>query len=63
MISFKFVKPNKKLFDRVGDYVLIMKENYIIKDSLAGRKVERNKGNHGGLSSQEMFVPLIVIDK
>jgi predicted AlkP superfamily pyrophosphatase or phosphodiesterase len=26
--------PNKKLFDRVGDYVLIMKENYILRDKL-----------------------------
>jgi hypothetical protein len=25
---------NKKLFDRVGDYVLIMKDNYVLRDTL-----------------------------
>jgi predicted AlkP superfamily pyrophosphatase or phosphodiesterase len=58
---FGLFKPGKRLFDRVGDYVLIAKDNYIIKDSLAGRKVERNLGNHGGVSKEEMFVPLIFI--
>ena len=58
---FGLFKPNKKLFDRVGDYVLIMKENYVIMDSLLGEKREFHIGNHGGVSKQEMYVPLIII--
>ena len=54
-------KPNPKLKDRIGDYVLIMKEGHIIKDSLMGRKESYHIGNHGGVSKEEMFVPLIVV--
>ncbi len=57
-------KPNKKLIDRVGDYVLVMKENYILKDKLANYKKPNKfyKGTHGGVSDDEMFVPLILVD-
>ncbi len=57
-------KPNKKLFDRVGDYVLIMKKNYILRDKLANYKApkEFHKGKHGGISKDEIIVPLILID-
>jgi predicted AlkP superfamily pyrophosphatase or phosphodiesterase len=56
-------KPNKKLFDRVGDYVLIMKKNYILRERLANyQKPEKfHKGKHGGVSENEMFVPLIFV--
>ncbi len=56
--------PNKKLFDRVGDYVLIMKENYILRDKLANYEKPKkfDKGQHGGISDDEMIVPLIFID-
>jgi len=58
---FGLFNPNKKLFNRVGDYVLIMKENYVIMDSLLGEKRGFHIGNHGGVSKQEMHVPLIII--
>lgn len=58
---FGLFEPSKKLFDRIGDYVLIMKENYIIKDKLLKEKTDVFIGNHGGVSGEEMFVPLIVI--
>jgi len=51
---------NPKLFDRIGDYVLLMKENYSIKDRVLGEQSYRQIGVHGGLSSQELLVPLIV---
>ncbi len=56
--------PNKKLFDRVGDYVLIMKENYILRDKLTdyGHQKKSEKASHGAFSDDEMHVPLIVID-
>ena len=31
-------KENPKLFDRVGDYTLILKENYLIKDNILNQK-------------------------
>lgn len=57
-------KPNKKLIDRVGDYVLIMKKNYFLRDKLANyEKPKRfHKGKHGGVSDDEMLIPLVLID-
>ncbi len=54
-------KEHPKFRERVGDYVLIAKENYIIKDVLEGRKKDFDIGNHGGISKQEMEIPLIKI--
>lgn len=54
-------KPNRKLLDRIGDYTLISKDNYIIKDLVLREKKKGNLGHHSGMSSREMFVPLIVI--
>lgn len=59
---FGLFSPSRKLYDRVGDYTLIMKENYVIKDFLAGEKEKFLIGNHGGVSSKEMFVPLITLE-
>jgi hypothetical protein len=55
-------RPEPRLFDRIGDYVLIMKENYIIKDFVLGETEKFHIGNHGGVSKEEMLVPLIVIE-
>ncbi len=52
-------KPRKELLQRIGDYTIIMKSNYIIKDILEGEEKEFNIGNHSGLSEDEMYVPLI----
>ncbi|MBN1275515.1 alkaline phosphatase family protein [Candidatus Woesearchaeota archaeon] len=59
-------KPNGKLLERVGDYVLVMKENYVLRDRLANDKERKaspvDKGVHGGVSDEELFVPLIIVD-
>ena len=52
--------PHPRLHERVGDYTLIMKDNYVIKDWLFGEKHYAQIGVHGGLSEQELYVPLIV---
>ena len=64
---FGLYGQHEKLLDRIGDYVLIMKDNYVFYNNLSykkgGKEIERNIGDHGGLSKEEMLVPLIVIKK
>jgi len=58
---FGLFKPDKKLSDRIGDYTLILKDNYVLKDKIFGEKRPVHIGNHGGVSKEEMDVPLIII--
>ncbi len=51
--------PHPELGARVGDYTLLMKENYVIRQRLPFEKPFRQIGVHGGLSRTEMRVPLI----
>jgi len=60
---FGLFKPNQKLFDRIGDYVLVMKENYVMRDKILGQKKKFHIGHHAGISKDEMLVPLVVIKK
>ena len=54
-------EPNSQLFNRIGDYILIMKENYVFRDELISETRHELIGNHGALSDDELFVPLIII--
>lgn len=49
-----------RLAERLGHYTLIMKDNYAIKDWLAGERRHVHLGVHGGLTEAEMYVPLMV---
>jgi len=49
-----------QLAHRVGDYTLLLKENYMIKDHLPGEHDFEIIGMHGGMSADELHVPLIV---
>jgi hypothetical protein len=53
-----------KLEERIGDYVLLVKENYVIKDFLLNDEHAGDFFNayHGGLSEDEIYVPLFFID-
>jgi hypothetical protein len=51
--------PHPRLHERIGDYTLIMKDNYVIKDWLLAEHRYSQVGVHGGLSDQELYVPLI----
>jgi hypothetical protein len=57
---FGLGEPHPGLRDRVGDYTLIMKGNYVIKDWLFAERRYPLIGVHGGLSEQELYVPLIL---
>lgn len=53
-------EPHPRLLSRIGDYTLVMRDNWTIKDWLPGEKRYRQIGVHGGISAAEMRVPLIV---
>jgi predicted AlkP superfamily pyrophosphatase or phosphodiesterase len=59
---FGLKTENPKLRDRIGDYILIMKENYVLHDWVLGEKPFKFIGYHGNLSPEEMYVPLIMVD-
>jgi hypothetical protein len=52
--------PHPKLHERIGDYTLIMKGHYTIAQNLMDAPASTDIGNHGGVSENEMKVPLIV---
>jgi hypothetical protein len=52
--------PHPRLKERVGDYTLVMKDNWTIKDWLPGEQRHRHIGVHAGLTEDEMIVPLVV---
>jgi hypothetical protein len=50
--------PN--IASRTGDFVLMMREPYTVKDWLPGEPRHLHIGNHGGMSVDEMYIPLVV---
>jgi hypothetical protein len=52
-----------RLAQRIGDYVLVMKEDWTIKDWLPGERRHEQIGVHGGISEREMRVPLILAQR
>ena len=53
--------PHPRLHERIGHYALIMNGNFALTDQVAGEKKHVQIGMHGGVSPEEMFVPLIVL--
>ena len=51
--------PNPNLYGRVGDFTLVMKQRCGIKDWVQGETRHHHIGAHGGVSEDEMFVPLV----
>lgn len=51
-----------QLEERIGDYILLMKENYVLRDRLANERPFHQIGVHGGVSAAEMEVPLVVYE-
>lgn len=61
MQLFGVGEMNQKLIDRVGDYIIFMHENYVLLDPIYNEKPSNFVGFHGGLSDDELYVPLISI--
>lgn len=57
---FGFGEPEPRLRERIGDFVLIAKGRTVIKDTVFGEEVWADTGVHGGLSEEELRVPLMV---
>lgn len=53
--------PHSALMHRIGDYTLVMRSVYTIKDRLPAEKPFHPVGVHGGMSADEMYVPLVVL--
>jgi predicted AlkP superfamily pyrophosphatase or phosphodiesterase len=60
---FGIGKPDRRFLERVGDYIIVANPGFCIRDRLLKQKHKRFVGFHGGLSRDEMLVPLIVIKK
>jgi hypothetical protein len=57
---FGLGEPHPRLAERIGDRVLVMKDGYLLKDWLPQERRHEMVGMHGGLSDDELWVPLIV---
>jgi hypothetical protein len=54
---------NQRFRDRIGDFILVMKDNYILKDKVLGGSEVDFLGYHGGMSPAEMRIPLIILEE
>ncbi|TFG32891.1 hypothetical protein EU527_09160 [Candidatus Thorarchaeota archaeon] len=59
---FGLYNAHPRLYDRVGDYTLIFNEGNAIVNCFPGFEPLVMAGHHGGISTNEMLVPLCVFD-
>ncbi|ODB85020.1 hypothetical protein A3194_14810 [Candidatus Thiodiazotropha endoloripes] len=59
---FGIGEPHPQLKRRIGDRVLLMREDYTFNDWLLQEHRYQLVGVHGGLSEDELLVPLIVVE-
>lgn len=52
-------EADPRLAARIGDYTLVMRENWTLLDWVEGEKRYRQLGVHAGVSAEEMRVPLV----
>jgi len=53
---------NPRLAERIGEFTLVMKDDYTVKDWILGEQRDLTLGVHGGVSAAEMYVPLILAE-
>ncbi|MCU0607465.1 MAG: alkaline phosphatase family protein [Candidatus Edwardsbacteria bacterium] len=54
-------KADPRFAGRIGDFILVMKPGWCIKDFLPNEQRFFLKANHGGVTADEMYVPLVVV--
>ncbi len=54
--------PSSRLAERIGDFTVLAKQQAIIKDRLLQERPFRQRGVHGGLSAEELYVPLVLVE-
>lgn len=54
-------REHPALAQRVGDYVLIARDGYAFNTTPPGMPSKFKRGNHGGMSAEEMRVPLFTV--
>ncbi len=59
---FGLGEANPQLKRRIGDRVLLMREDYTLNDWLPQEQPYQLTGVHGGLSEDELLVPLVVVE-
>ncbi|HET9701877.1 MAG TPA: alkaline phosphatase family protein [Burkholderiales bacterium] len=52
--------PHPRLAERIGHYALVMHDGWAVKDWVLGERRHHHIGCHGGVSADEMLVPLII---
>ena len=52
--------PHPRLLERIGDYTLVMRDHFVIKDWLPHEKKYELTGVHGGMTPDEMYVPVVL---
>ncbi len=57
--AFGWGEAHPRLAERIGDYVLLMKDRYVLSDWLPSESRFQHIGVHGGVSESEMFVPVV----
>lgn len=57
---FGLGEPHPELDSRIGDYTLVMKDDFVLTQRLPGEPPAAMVGFHGGLSRAEMDVPLVL---
>ncbi|MBD3407728.1 MAG: hypothetical protein GF411_16540 [Candidatus Lokiarchaeota archaeon] len=60
---FGLDEPSSVFDGRIGDYVLMMKDNHAFLNSFPGHEREIVVGHHGGTTEDEMYVPLILFER
>jgi len=53
-------RAHPRFAERIGDVALVMRGRGTVKDWVAGEPRHLHIGNHGGMSEDEMNIPLVV---
>jgi hypothetical protein len=59
---FGLFEPNPRLQSRVGDYTLLFNDGHALLNHFPGIQPPRLLGHHGGVTTDEMYVPLVIIN-